>query len=159
LPYIRGERGLLWDLQASGAFLGLREEHSAADLARAVYEGVALSLKEIIVAVRGLCVRASEVISGASMTSAGWEQMRADAYGLPLLVPETCDPTALGAALLALVNQGVFGDVTEASTKCCRVAQRLIPNPVRANHYDRVFEVYQAAVTACRPLFPKLSAV
>ncbi|MCC7355467.1 MAG: hypothetical protein IT330_17130 [Anaerolineae bacterium] len=157
LPFIKGERGLLWDTRARGAFLGLQEVHTPADLARGVYEGVAFSLKEVLAAVGRLSAPANEVVSGTPLTHPGWAQMRADMYGLPLLFPAAPDLTGLGAALLALVSQGVFANTGEAVAKCCRIVQRVEPDPGRVAYYQEVFQTYQAAILACQPLFARLS--
>lgn len=156
LPYIKGERGLLWDAQASGALLGLREAHNANDIARGVYEGVAFSLKEILTANRNLGVRPTEIISGTPLTHKGWAQLRADMYGLPLSFPETPDPTGLGTALMAFVNQGMLANLSEAVGKCCHLSQRMEPDLQRLAYYDAASKTYQAAVQACRPLFEDL---
>jgi xylulokinase len=158
LPYINGERGLLWDAQASGAFLGLREAHHASDLARGVYEGVAFSLMEILSAVRDLGVEPTQVISGTPLTHRGWGLLRADVYGLPLLFPEAPDPTGLGVALLELVNQGVFANLSEAVAKCCNISQQVEPDPRGVAYYEHAFKTFRAAVQACRPLFEDLSS-
>ena len=39
-PYLLGERAPLWNAEASASFIGLRKNHHAGHLARAVVEGI-----------------------------------------------------------------------------------------------------------------------
>jgi xylulokinase len=159
LPFILGERGMLWDSRASAAFLGLQERHGPQDLARAVYEGVAFSLKELLRAVNGLGAQPQQIISGTPLTQRAWAQMRADVYGLPLYFSTASDPTGLGTAMLALVHMGVFPSLGEAVESCCRLTECIAHDPRQAAAYDESFEIYAGAVAACRPLFSMLAGI
>lgn len=44
-PYLLGERAPLWNAEASASFIGLRKNHHAGHLARAVVEGICFNLK------------------------------------------------------------------------------------------------------------------
>ncbi len=156
LPFINGERGLLWDAQASGAFFGLREAHTSAEMALAVYEGVAFSLKEILDANRRLGAPLTTLISGTPNSEPAWSQLRADLYGQTIHFPATSYLTGLGCALLALVQLGIFASPTEAAQKCCALVDQVEPDPERSAHYQRKFELYQAAIAATQPLFARL---
>jgi xylulokinase len=48
LPYLLGERSPRWDPNARGAFIGLKMEHTKADLLRATVEGVLMNLDIIL---------------------------------------------------------------------------------------------------------------
>jgi xylulokinase len=154
LPLIKGERGLLWRAGATGAFVGLREEHGPCELAHAVYEGVALSLKEILEAAATLGVLADVLTAGTPLDHRAWAALRADCYGVPLQGLICADPTALGAALPALVNQRVFESLEEASAACCAPGETVTPDPARSEAYCRRFAAYRAAVAALLPTFP-----
>jgi xylulokinase len=156
LPFISGERGLLWDDRATGAFLGLREIHTPSDLAFAVYQGVAFSMKEFLVANQRLGAEIDKIISGTPPIHAVWSQLRADVYGIPIHFPDTSYPTGLGVALLALQNLKVFPDLAQAVNKCCHLAQRVDPHPEMPSVFEERFEKYCAAIQTCKPLFPRL---
>ncbi len=47
-PYLLGERAPLWNAEASASFTGLRKNHHAGHLARAVVEGICFNLKTIL---------------------------------------------------------------------------------------------------------------
>jgi len=156
LPFISGERGLLWESHATGSFLGLREEHSSYDLALGVYQGVAFSMKEFLVAAEKLGAKPTSILSGSVSIPGEWSQLRADIYGLPISFLESSYPTGLGVAMLAYENLGIFSTFEEAVEKCCQVSEQVRPNTERGEYFERKFETYEAAVQTCKTLFSKL---
>lgn len=153
LPFILGERGLLWDGRATGIFLGLRESHGRAELARATYEGVAFSLREIIEGVQKLGLEIDQLISGSSPVNRDWTQLRADLYGKALHFPAAGDLTGLGAAVVGLAAVGIYPDLQTAAGQCCALAERIEPVPTHVAHYNHQWEKYQAALHLSRQLF------
>jgi xylulokinase len=158
LPFIQGERGLMWEPTATGMLLGLREEHTPLDLAAAIYEGVGFSLKGLLEAAQRLGAETREVVSGTPYADPGWAQMRADLYGLPLLFNQAYDPTALGAALLALHAIGAIPgfEAVHASTR--PLDRRIDPDPRHTAYCQARFNTYQAVLPHCQPLFSVLSS-
>lgn len=156
LPFISGERGLLWEPYATGAFLGLREIHTQMDLTLSVYTGVAFSMKEFIVAARAMGAEPKEIISGTPNVNREWSQLRADIYGLPLTFLNTPYLTGLGVALLCMLNQGIISDITAAAKDFSRVSERINPNPRWNSYHEGRFRTYEDVVDACRSIFPHL---
>ena len=58
-------------------------------------------------------------------------QFQADLLGIPVVRPEVTETTALGAAYLAGLSTGVYGDVGELSA-LWRVERRFMPTMGRA---------------------------
>lgn len=86
LPYLSGERTPHLDPDASGAFIGLRLHHTPWHLARAVMEGVSLSLRDaldVLEEVTGLRVARLRTGAGAAR-SAIWRKIQASVFGRPL---------------------------------------------------------------------------
>jgi len=156
LPFISGERGLLWESHATGSFLGLREGHSSLDLALGVYQGVAFSMKEFLVEAEKLGAKPTSILSGTPSIPKKWSQLRADIYGLPISFLETPYPTGLGVTMLALENLQVFSSLEDAVKKCCHVSEQVHPNPEWGEYFERKFETYESAVQTCKTLFSKL---
>ncbi len=48
LPYLAGERSPIWDPEASGVWVGLRLDSTRADMIRAVFEGAAYGLRQML---------------------------------------------------------------------------------------------------------------
>ena len=54
---------------------------------------------------------------GGSARSSVWNQLFADMYGVPVLLPSTTETTALGAAYLAGLQAGVFSSMDELAER------------------------------------------
>ena len=116
-PYLSGSGAPHSDPSATGAFIGLRGNHTRADLAKAVLEGTAYEMEYIR--------RAGERMNGGAiscLTVAGggarsriWLQIKADISGCEISVPAETDMTLLGAALTAASGSGI--DTSQDSRK------------------------------------------
>jgi xylulokinase len=102
LPYLDGERTPA-RAPGSAMLLGLRIEHGPNEIARAVYEGVGLSLGYGLTAVeRALGGRLDDLVAvGGGAASDAWAQMLADAFDRPIRRLALPEAAAAGAALQA----------------------------------------------------------
>ena len=115
LPYLMGERTPHLDARARGGWIGITASHTRADLIRAVLEGVSFSQKDCLDLIAGLGSPIASVrLSGGGARSAVWRQMLADVFNRRVVVLESQEGSAYGAALLAMTATGEFGSVTEA---------------------------------------------
>lgn len=115
-PYLSGERCPHASPHARGAWAGMLASHGRGHLARAVLEGVAMGLAQIVGLMRSMGVSAERArVTGGGARSGLWRQIIADATGLPLSVPESEEGSALGAALMAGAGAGAWGSVREAA--------------------------------------------
>ncbi|MGH9470969.1 MAG: xylulokinase [Terriglobia bacterium] len=125
LPYLDGERAPIWDPCAAGAFVGIRTHHTRAHFLRAVLEGVAFSLAQILEAVeREAGVRAPAiVISGGAARVRLWNNIKANVWGRPAIVAEHVHTGALGAAMLAAAGVGRFSSCVAAAEEMVRSSE------------------------------------
>lgn len=101
LPYLDGERTPP-RAPGEGRVVGLRTEHAAPELVRAVYEGVTFSLRYAFRAVVRTGIRPTEIVLvGGGSASPAWARLIADAMRLPVNVLTTTEAAATGAALQA----------------------------------------------------------
>ena len=110
VPALTGLGSPHWDPHARGTIVGLTRGSSRAHLARATLEAIAYQTLD--------AVRAMEEASGTPLvelradggaTVNAWlMQFQADVLGVPVVVPEVRELTALGAAFLAGVGAGVW---------------------------------------------------
>ena len=110
VPALTGLGSPHWDPYARGTITGLTRGAGRAHLARATLEAIAYQTVD--------AVRAMEAASGTPLTELkadggatvnGWlMQFQADVLGVPVVVAEITETTALGAAMLAGVGAGVF---------------------------------------------------
>jgi glycerol kinase len=110
VPALTGLGSPHWDPYARGTIVGLTRGTTRAHLARATLEAIAF---QTVDAVRAMDATADEPLrelradGGASVN--GWlMQFQADVLGVPVVLPQVPETTALGAAFLAGVGAGVF---------------------------------------------------
>lgn len=98
LPHLSGERTPNCPAGA-GMFSGLRAGHCAADMVRAVVEGVTFGLRYAVDALGRSGVKPTRLtLVGGGAASDGWAQLCADVFQLPVLRPTQTEAAALGAA-------------------------------------------------------------
>jgi sugar (pentulose or hexulose) kinase len=161
LPYLAGERSPVWDASARGAWVGMTLDTSAAHLARAVFEGSAYGLRQLIeleVASSGNQLRELMTVGGGT-NSAFWSTVKADVTGRVFHRAHEGDVGVRGAALMAATVAGLH----ESPLAAARAAVAVPTSPVEPTRdertravYDEMYAVYQRLYPALRPLFPLL---
>jgi len=148
LPYL-SESGIIAprvDDKARAQFCGLAPRHNRADIFRAVFEGVAFSLKDLL---ELLAKQANTdlpiVLAGGGGRSAFWAQMIADCLCKPIIVPEAIEFGARGAAMLAATAAGKFASIAQASQMLAAARQGITyqPNLQLQTEYARAYQLYQ----------------
>lgn len=145
LPHLRGGGAPYWDPYSRGAFLGLLSKHTAADLMRAVIEGLCFEVRTIVDAMRGISgnpVKLLTVVGGGARNKF-WQQTKADITGIPVEVPDVDEATTLGAALLAGIGAGVYRNMVEASRLTYRVKTVFEPSSKNKDLYHHLFQIYR----------------
>jgi glycerol kinase len=110
VPAFAGLGAPHWDAYARGTIIGLTRGTTAAHIARAAVESIALQVADLIDAMRsdaGNSLTELRVDGGASVNN-GLLQFQADMLQLPLVRPTVTETTALGAAYLAGLATGVW---------------------------------------------------
>lgn len=144
LPYLDGERTPHLDPRARAAFFGLASKHDLSHMTRAVFEGVAFSLRDSLEIMKELGIDPTEIrITGGGARSRFWRQVLADVLDRPILRTAIDEGPAYGAALLAGVAAGVFKDVEEACSVVIVTPEPTEPDPSRARQYDDYYAVYR----------------
>ena len=155
LPCMQGAMAPEWNGAARGVFYGLTLAHSRAHMTRAILEGSAFALRDIVEAMAnaGLDVRRLTIVGGGAKGPL-WRQIKADVTGLPVRVPASVETTATGAAILAAVGARLHGSVADA----VRTFVSYRPDqhePVGSNRsaYDEAYRRYRQVYAALRPVF------
>jgi xylulokinase len=155
LPCMQGAMAPEWDGAARGVFFGLTLAHTRAHMTRALLEGSAFALRDILEAMRGagLDVRRLTMVGGGAK-GALWRQIKADVTGLPVRLPESVETTAGGAAILAAVGAGLYPDVAGAVGAFVRYRpEEHQPDPERMQAYDEAYRRYRELYFALKPVF------
>ena len=145
LPYMLGERSLIWDPYARGVFFGISLQTTRKEMNRAVMEGCGYGLRqlsEIAERVTGREIKEFTSIGGGAKSET-WAQIKADITGKDIKILDMNDMAPIGAALLAGVGAGIFKDVYEAADKVEKKVYKVIRSS-RAHDdiYNKRYQVY-----------------
>lgn len=154
-PYLSssGERAPFLDTRARAQFIGLSPEHTTDHLIHAVYEGVALAMKDCY---EHIPDHPEDVyIAGGGANSEFWCRMFADAVGATFSVPNGQEFGAKGAALLAATGIGLYGDLETAVAETRTIETTYSPDPVRTKQYDELYGLYRTAYQAMFDVWEK----
>ena len=103
-----------WDMYARGSLVGLTRGTGKAHICRAVLEGIAYQVADLVEAMRADAPRPLEDlrVDGGASVSDFMMQYQADLLGVPVDRPELVESTAFGTAALAGLSVGLWKDET-----------------------------------------------
>jgi glycerol kinase len=117
VPALTGLGSPHWDPYARGTIVGLTRGSGRAHLARAALEAIAYETVDAVRAQEAAAGEPLEVLKadGGAVANRWLMQFQADVLGVPVVVPEIAETTALGAAYLAGIATGRWsaGQVAE----------------------------------------------
>jgi xylulokinase len=145
LPHLEGERAPLWDIHARGCFAGLTSSMGAAEMARAVLEGVGYSARLVFESLYTSSCLMPEIIhhSGGGASSDVWCQIRADILGVPLRRTAMRDAGVLGAALMAGVGAGEFSSLQQAAQDFVKMDASFTPDQSQHERHEKRYALYK----------------
>ena len=157
LPYLMGERSPINDTNARGTFIGMTMDTSRADLVQAVLEGVAFAIRDSVEVAKSLGISIpSSRLCGGGAKSALWRRIFANVLNIPLEIPVSEQGPGMGAAMLAMVACGEYGDVAAACEHLVSVASVVAPEPELAARYEARYQQYRKIYPALKQVFPLL---
>lgn len=148
VPAFVGLGAPYWVPEARGVLFGLTRGTTAADLSRAVLEGVACHVADLIDAAghdAGVPLGSLRV-DGGMAGNAWFLQCQANILGLPVLAAPSSESTALGAAFLAGLRAGVWPDL-DSLRRLAQEARRFEPRLAEAERQRRL-ALWRRAVQA-----------
>lgn len=152
MPYLNGERAPIWDVRASGGFLGITQETTAKELAYAVMEGVAFSLYHIYENMG--CPEAEFItVAGGAAKNKVLCEIKATLFNLPVATLCESDTSAMGAQMLAAIGNGAYANLDEAIKNNCIQKMRILPNKTRVKKLRERFEIYKGLYPALKDSF------
>jgi xylulokinase len=122
---------------------------SKSDMARAVLEGIAFEMRDVLEAqaAAGVEVRSVRVVGGAAKSPI-WCQLLADVFERPVELLQTSETGCLGAALYAGTAVGVYPDLAAAVDQAVSITDRYEPDASAAPAYEKAFRRYQSVFDA-----------
>jgi len=145
LPWLGGARAPWWRDTAGAGFLGLSAAHTAADLARAVFEAVAFDALRCIEAFEAP-VEALALAAGAALSP--WAEVMTAVAGVEGVVRASPEAASVGALLVAAHALGRPLGVDA----CNPVVAVVAPDPGLISRYAELRAVSDAAIAAALPL-------
>lgn len=166
LPYLAGERSPIWDPEASGLWFGLRMDNNRGDMVRAVFEGTAFGLKQIIERGKHFwgCNPEKLLGVGGGARSRLWSEIKSDILGVEYLCADEPDAAAWGAALVGGIAAGVFRGVTDPDIGFIAASSEKTAEPAHPSQLSGRFnmrsserrEKYAKAFSVYEMLYPAL---
>ena len=143
-PYLMGELTPHANPMLKGSFIGVSAGHTKAHFARAVMEGVAMSLLDCktYLEEKGVAIGAFAYIIGGGAKSKVWRQIVADTLDLTLVQTQNND-SSFGSAMCAGISVGFFKDFDEASGVCQKVIGETRPIRENTEKYRKIFARYK----------------
>jgi xylulokinase len=158
MPYLIGERTPHMDAKAKGAFLGISLRHEKRHFVRALIEGVTFGLRDSLEIINRLGEEIQQIrLTGGGARSLFWAQVQADIYQREVILTDNQEGPAFGAAILAAVCGGLYGDVIEASESMVKIRDSIPPNKDSARIYDSFFEVYEKLYPSLKNRYAEIS--
>lgn len=156
LPTLCGATAPRWNDRIRGVFAGLSLNHDRSHLARAVLEGCAFALRDIVGRLDAMGLGGPEIrVVGGGARSPLWMQIKADVTGKLVRAVLAPEPTALGAAILAGLGSGMFADAEDAVARVVELApEPLLPQPDAVAVYDEAYRRYLALFDAVEVALP-----
>ena len=152
-PYLSGERSPIYDPDLRADFLGVSAAHSLSHFARAVMEGVAMSLRHCVEEF-GQVIKddSSFSIVGGGSRSPVWISILSDVLGRDLH-PRSPSAAARGAAWVARAM--LSGERPQPPELLKR--QVITPDPANTARYDDLMEIYRHSAASHRSTSHRLS--
>ena len=150
LPTLSGATAPRWNDRIRGVLAGLALNHDRRHLARAVLEGCAFALRDIVTRLDEMGLGGDEIrVVGGGGRSPLWMQIKADVTGKSVRAVLNMEPTALGGAMLAGIGAGMFANAEDAVARLVELAPTpVVPQPSAAEVYEEAYRRYRALFDA-----------
>lgn len=147
VPAFVGLGAPYWNMDARGAIFGLTRDTTREQIVRAALKSIAFQSLDVILAMEqdtGKRIEALRVDGGATENKF-LMQFQSDILGVPVLLPEIRESTALGAAYLAGISSGLYSSIEEVASEN-KICRRFEP-VMNAGERDKQAALWKKAVS------------
>jgi len=160
LPYLAGERSPHWHPNARAVFLGLGLHHDLNMKARAVLEGTAFAIREVLDVMESSGASVKDMrATGTPSLSPVWNQIKADITRKRLMVSSFPEPELAGCLAIGRFALGEESTLTEAAERVFIPAEIFEPRNDTESMYCDLYEVYIDSYRRLADLFPAISGL
>ncbi len=153
LDYFQGNRTPHTDSLARGVVVGLSLQTSRAHVFRAIMEGIAYGMKDILDTFRRHEVTVSRIIAcGGATRSELFMQIYSDVIGYPIATTRVAEASLLGSAVAAAVGASFYPTLRQAAEAMVTISGAYEPD-------QRQHEAYQFFVENYRETYQQLKHV
>ena len=158
LDYFQGNRTPHTDSAARGMIWGLSLQSDRAHIFRALMEGIAYGLQDILLTLRRHDFDLGRIIaSGGATQSTLFMQIYADVLGQPIAVTREAEASLLGSAVVAAVGAGAYPDLRTAAQSMVQVSHEYQPDAARHAEYQFFVAMYQQTYRQMKDLMHNMS--
>lgn len=151
LPYLNGERTPHNDPYASGTFIGIRQGTKKGDFTRAILEGVSYSLREVY---ELLPKKDYNIyISGGGAKGKLWREIISTNLNTNVLRINQDEGGCLGVAILAMVADGTYKNIDEASKTIITIKDVTSPILKDREIYNKQYKLYKNAYKSLKDFY------
>lgn len=144
LDYFQGNRTPHTDSLARGVVLGLSLQASRAHVFRAIMEGIAYGMKDIIdTFTRHNCAVSRVIACGGATHSPLFMQIYTDVIGQSIYTTRVAEASLLGSAVSAAVGAGVYPTLQAASRGMVQITGEYTPDMARHQAYQFYAQKYR----------------
>ncbi len=152
LPFLFGERAPMYDPYARGVFFGVSVNHTQKHFQRAMVEGICFELKSIVQLIEQSMGTSKRImVSGGITYSHGWVQLLSNVLGKELIVSNSTDASALGAAIIGFRAMGI------ESTQSKKDQFIFYPDLLLHKWYEAHYEIFEMLYKQTAPLFERMT--
>ncbi len=149
VPAFAGLGAPYWDANARGAILGLSRDSGIEEIVTATLQSIAYQTLDLINAMSDDGLRPSTIRVDGGMVSNNWFlQFLADMLDLQVERPTNVESTALGAALLAGLQCGIFDNTDQIATSWS--SDRIFEPSMSGSKRESLYAGWQKAVSRVR---------
>ena len=155
-PYLFGSP---FGPQANAAFLGLRGWHDRGMVLRSIFEGIVFNHRLHIDALKTAFQFDRVMLTGGISRNPTFPQLLADSLNMPVIVSETPEAAAWGAALCAGTATGYYQSPQHEPRDLSTINHPFLPQPDAVARLERRYNLFIEATEILAPLWPKLEAL
>lgn len=148
--------------EAKGAIIGFGDIHSRAHMYRAIFEGLAYSLREGAERTSkrsGIPITQLRVAGGGSQSDVAM-QITADIFGLPASRPHIYEASGLGAAIDTAVGLKLHPNFETAVKEMTHLGQTFEPDPHAHEIYEQLYQrVYCKMYRNLKPIYEEIRKI
>ena len=157
LPFYSGSITPEWNPDARGTFLGITPYHVRGHFIRAIIEGTAFVVRDVIEKINELGLKTKYlVVAGGGSRGKIWLETRANVTGITVKSPSIEDVTPYGACLLAIVGVGLEKNLDKLVFDIVRYREVISPEEDLYNLYSKIYKIYLDSYYSLKNIFSRL---